>query len=152
MIRLNEKGWGLTVFIVFLGVFFIAIVLISIGAYKLGIAPNSNISNLPSSNNQSEVHYTESEISAARNYEAIVQQAAARYFSDKYSNQWTEDRNIVTASLLVENRYLETYSVAGSRCYGYVVVQPGEGQLTYKPYVNCGNVYTTVGYDFSIVH
>ena len=38
MLHLNNKGWGLSVLLVFLVISFIAIILISIGASNLGIA------------------------------------------------------------------------------------------------------------------
>jgi len=37
MFKLNNRGWGLSVLLAFLLVFFVAIVLISIGASNLGI-------------------------------------------------------------------------------------------------------------------
>lgn len=37
MLKLNNRGWGLGVLIAFLIIFFIAIVLITIGAANLGI-------------------------------------------------------------------------------------------------------------------
>ena len=37
MLKLNNRGWGLSVLIAFLVVFFIAIILISIGASNMGI-------------------------------------------------------------------------------------------------------------------
>lgn len=37
MLNLNNKGWGLSVLLAFLAVFFIFIILISIGASNLGI-------------------------------------------------------------------------------------------------------------------
>jgi len=37
MFKLNNKGWGLSVLLAFLFVFFVAIILISIGASNLGI-------------------------------------------------------------------------------------------------------------------
>ncbi len=37
MLHLNNKGWGLSVLLAFLIVFFVAIILISIGASNLGI-------------------------------------------------------------------------------------------------------------------
>lgn len=38
MLKLNNRGWGLGVLIAFLLIFFIAIILIAIGASNLGIA------------------------------------------------------------------------------------------------------------------
>jgi len=38
MLHLNNKGWGLSVLLVFIVLFIVAIVLISIGASNLGIA------------------------------------------------------------------------------------------------------------------
>ena len=37
MLQLNNRGWGLGVLLAFLFVFFVAIILISIGASNLGI-------------------------------------------------------------------------------------------------------------------
>lgn len=37
MFKLNNRGWGLSVLLLFLIVFFIAIIFISIGASNLGI-------------------------------------------------------------------------------------------------------------------
>ena len=38
MFHLNNRGWGLSVLLAFLLIFFVAIILISIGASNLGIA------------------------------------------------------------------------------------------------------------------
>lgn len=38
MLHLNNKGWGLSVLLAFLVLFFVAIILIGIGASNLGIA------------------------------------------------------------------------------------------------------------------
>lgn len=37
MLHLNNRGWGLSVMLAFLVVFFVAIILISVGASNLGI-------------------------------------------------------------------------------------------------------------------
>lgn len=150
MKKLDQRGWGLSVFLAFIVVFFIAIVLISIGAQKVGLDPYSNVSNPTTSVDPNVKHYTDSEISEAVGFESSVRDSAARYFMEVYGGQWSEDRSILTVSKLIEKSYLQPFSVAGNSCGGYVKVQSSNGELSYIPYIQCGEVYMTEGFDYSL--
>ncbi len=150
MLKLNERGWGLSIFIVFIVVFVIAIILVSIGAEKAGIGSGNGITSLPTENPGGKNNYTDQEITLAKDYEAVVQNAAFRYFEVTYANQNPSNKIVVSVSTLLSSGYLDSFSVAGNTCSGYTVVSiDGENRL-YQPYVHCGDVYTTTGYDYSL--
>lgn len=150
MYKLNQKGWGLSLFIIFLAVFFIAIILISIGAEKMGIGSHPNIPSTPISTPSETRHYTDAEIKQAMEFESTIKEATNKYLLEVYGGQWSEDRKVITVTRLIENRYLESFSVAGNNCHGYVKVESIGGTLSYTPYVSCGDVYTTMGYDYAL--
>lgn len=150
MLKLNERGWGLSIFIVFIAVFVIAIILVSIGAERAGIGSSGGITSLPTESPSGNKNYTDQEIMSAKNYEAVVQNAASRYFDQIYTNQNPSNKIVVSVSTLLSSGYLDSFSVAGNTCSGYTVISiDGENRL-FQPYVHCGNVYTTSGYDYSL--
>ena len=149
MFHLNERGWGLTIFLVFIGVFLIAIVLISIGAARIGLAPSKPTPQPTPIPTPSAYHYTQDEFNMAKQYEKDVWDASLRYFSDNYSGVNEKNAIVITSATLVDGHYLEYRSIAGNSCSGYSVVKKEEDTNQVSTYIQCGGVYTTSGYDAS---
>lgn len=151
MKELNQKGWGLSVFLAFIVVFFIAIILISIGAEKVGISGGLGTSNLPT-NTPTGSNYTEEEIEKAKSYETELQSKTSTYLLEHYKNQIDGEVLVIPASELIDNNYLTKLSIAGNSCSGYSVVQLKNTSLEITSYVQCGSVYTSEGYNSSFDH
>lgn len=148
MKRLNQKGWGLSAFLSFIVIFFIAIILISIGAQKVGIADGDHRSKEENPPSQESNVYTTAEIEKAKGYKTLVHDASSRYFADKHKDR--KERLVLSASELVNAGYLESLSVAGNFCSGYSIIDIKDGVPQIQSFVQCGNVYMTEGYDFSL--
>jgi len=147
MKKLNQEGWGLSVFLAFIIVFFIAIILIAIGSAKVGISGGDKGSSQPTST-PSGSNYTESEISQAKSYEEKVKSATSSYLLEHLQNQIDGKEMILMSSTLNDYNYLEPFSVAGNICDGYSVIRKVDQELEIIPYVECGSVYKTEGYRF----
>lgn len=147
MKKLNQEGWGLSVFLAFIIVFFIAIILIAIGSAKVGISGGEGSSSQPT-NTPSGSTYTENEINQAKSYEERVKSSTSKYLLEKLQNQIDGEEMIIPTSTLNDNFYLDPFSVAGNICNGYSVVRKTDQGLEITPYVECGGVYTTEGYRF----
>lgn len=151
MKKLNQQGWGLSIFLTFIVVFLIAIILISIGAQKMGIANGSNnISSFPTSDSSQDIHYTELEINHAKDYERKVQDAMFRYSSQIHSNLGAIDDMTVSVSKLIEYGYLEPLRVVGNLCNGYGVSHFNNENLSVNAFIHCGDLYMTEGYNSSL--
>ncbi|MDE5587004.1 MAG: hypothetical protein K2I72_01375, partial [Bacilli bacterium] len=115
------------------------------------ISGGSSTANLPT-NTPTGSNYTEQEIEKAKAYEVDVQSATSTYLLERYQNQIDGVEVIVPVSSLIETAYLTTFSVAGNSCSGYSVVQLENSSLKITPYIQCGSVYTTEGYNSSFDH
>lgn len=147
MKKLNQEGWGLSVFLAFIIVFFIAIILIAIGSAKVGIAGGGGEPSQPIHTSNGS-NYTESEIEQAKSYEEMVKSATSKYLLEKLQNQIDGEETIVMSSTLNDNHYLNPFSVAGNICNGYSVIRKMDQEFEITPYIECGSVYTTDGYRF----
>ncbi len=148
MKKLNQQGWGLSVFLAFIVVFFVAIILISIGSEKVGISGGSGTPNVPI-NTPTGSNYTEEEIEKAKSYEREVGSVTSTYLLERYQNQIDGTELVVPTSELMNHQYLTAYSVAGNSCSGYSVVRLKDQGLEVTSYIQCGGVYTTEGYHSS---
>lgn len=129
MKKINNKGWGLTVFLVFIFIFFFTILLVAYLANKNGIGPQDTNNNY---NNLNTVNYKE--------YENIVREKAIIYQEVHYPEISEGD------SFYVNIRKLEIDSKIKNSCTGYVKLGKSLLNYTYEPYLNCGS-YVTNGYD-----
>jgi len=147
MKKLNQEGWGLSVFLAFIIIFFIAIILIAIGSAKVGISGENNgsIQSTPSSTGS---NYTDTEIDQAKFYEEMIKSATSRYLLEKLKNQIGGEEMVLLSSTLSDAHYLDPFTVAGNTCSGYSVVRKTDSGLEIVPYIECGGVYTTEGYRF----
>ena len=147
MKKLNQEGWGLSVFLGFIIIFFIAIILIAIGSAKVGISGGKGEFGQPI-HTPSGSNYTESEIEQAKSYEERVKSATSKYLLERFQNQIDGKEMVITSSTLNDSSYLDFFSVAGNICNGYSVVRKMDQNLEITPYIECGGVYITEGYHF----
>lgn len=147
MRKLNQEGWGLSVFLAFIIVFFIAIILIAIGSAKVGISGENNDSIQPTPSSTGS-NYTDTEIDQAKSYEEMVKSATAKYLLEKLQNQIDGQEMIILSSTLSDAHYLDPFTVAGNPCSGYSVVRKTDSGLEIVPYIECGGVYTTEAFRF----
>lgn len=147
MKKLNQEGWGLSVFLAFIIVFFIAIILIAIGSAKVGISSGESSSSQPTSTPNGST-YTQSEIEQAKSYEEMIKSATAKYLLEKLQNQIDGQEMIILSSTLSDAHYLDPFTVAGNPCSGYSAVRKTDSGLEIVPYIECGGVYTTEAFRF----
>lgn len=133
--KLNNKGWGLSVLLAFIGVFFVAIILISYLSNKYGYGPTNTSSTNP----------TNTLVEKYRGYETEVKEAAVKYQEEHYPNIDNGDQFYINISKLNIGSYIK------SSCTGYVKYGKTNDLFYYDPYLKCGD-YETNGYisDFDI--
>ncbi len=148
--KLDNRGWGFSTFIAFIGVFILAIILITIGAIRMGIgskdAPPSNIpittvSPTPTSPSSPEEDY-QAQISEYRDQ---VEEVAVMVV-EEYGDNWDGQQLTYTVSDFIEANYLNKLEIAGNLCTGYVVVSKTDSKINYQVYLQWGSLYTTDGY------
>lgn len=154
MTKLNNKGWGFSMFIAFIVVFCIAIILIIIGAIKLGISSEKDISKLPvtevtpSPTSNGTVNNTNDDYTAIiKNYEEQIVNGGKGYISDNQLTIPENDSLTVTLVTLVNNNYISKLEISGQTCTGYLVINNREKDFSYNTILNCGNGYTSDTYD-----
>ena len=126
--KLNNEGWGLSVLLAFIGVFFVAILLVSYISNKYGLGPNDTTN--PINNSLLETY---------KGYETEVKSAAIRYQEEHYSNIQNDDSFYVNITKLdISNKILNS-------CTGYAKFGRSNNIYYYEPYLSCGN-YKTSGY------
>ncbi len=129
MKKLNNKGWGLTVFLIFIFIFFFTILLIAYLANKNGIGPQDSTNNY---NDINSINYKE--------YEREVREKAVIY-QESYYPEISEGDNFY-----VNINKLDIDSKIKISCTGYVKLGRSMFSYTYEPYLNCGK-YVTSGYN-----
>ena len=135
MFKLNNKGWGLGVMILFIGVFCLAILIIAVLSSKYGLMNNStkNIYN-------SEKKMTTTKKQKYLEYEQIIGQTCAEYVNKNYKDA-TETDNIY-----ININELNIKDQIKQECTGYVNVGKVNDIPYYNPYIKCNN-YQTEGYE-----
>jgi len=126
MIKLNNKGWGLTTFLVYLFIFLFAIILVAILVNKNGIGPDSESILMPEDELIEKYH----------GYERIVRDSAITYQEENYPYLSNGDRYVV------DIERLDIPSEITKKCSGNVVIEKNNDVYSYKPYLNCGSYQT----------
>lgn len=134
MFKLNNRGWGLGMFLAFIGIFFLAIVMIIVVSrqYDLGLVENVDNSVTPND----KVKYV--------NYEKAVKEASAVYSSKILTNIQNGD------IFYVDINNLDVSDTIKSTCDGYSKIVKKDGTILHYAYIKCGN-YSTSGYNYSVV-
>ena len=126
--KLNNEGWGLSVLLAFIGVFFVAILLVSYISNKYGLGPTDTTA--PVNNSLLETN---------KGYETEVKSAAIRYQEQHYPNIQNND------SFYVNIKNLDISGKIVDSCTGYAKYGRSNDIYFYEPYLSCGN-YKTSGY------
>ena len=136
---MNNKGFGIKNFIIIIAVMFISII-IAMSLY------NQSIASLPSQTNEETVK--------SKTYEDLTDKllkAAERYQNDNYSANSDEQVTwILKYSLLRKEKYLsKIYDIKDKKieCTGYVEFNQDKAEISYKPFLKCGDNYKTKGYE-----
>ena len=116
MFHLNEHGWGLSTLITFVFIFLLAILLISVNAYKMGLTSN-NVSNMPitspdSNNNDNSTNEKEN-VNDSSKYiilENDLKNAGVIYKENYYNSLIAGDSVYVTSRQLIESNILTVQS------------------------------------------
>lgn len=152
MFHLNEHGWGLSTLITFVFIFLLAILLISVNAYKMGLTSN-NVSNMPitspdSNNNDNSTNEKEN-VNDSSKYiilENDLKNAGVIYKENYYNSLIAGDSVYVTSRQLIESNILTVQSFIDGECSGYVKIKNDAGSFIYIPYLKCGASYKTPGF------
>lgn len=149
--KLDNRGWGFSTFVAFIGVFVLAIILIVIGASKMGIGSKNSLpidvpvtipSPTPSSPPASSEDNYQEQLSE---YSDQIKEVAAMVVED-YENNWDGQQLVYTVSDFIQANYLNKLEIDGNICSGYVIVSRVDSKLNYQVYLHCGSLYTTDGY------
>ena len=134
--KLNNKGWGLGVFLGFIAVLLFCLVVVGVNAYKLGVKTegqfqfDSSVVDKDSSNN------------VKSDLESKVLNAAMNYKRNEYGNMTSGQTIIVKVSRLVDENYLSS----SEGCSGYVEISNRNSDISYSAYLRCPD-FITDGYN-----
>ena len=129
MKKLDYKGSGLGMFLTIIGVFFIAIILITYVANKNGMGSHS----------YKEEPIENPHLKEYKQYEVVVKESAVKYQEQNYPYINEGDTFYINISKLnIEEKITKN-------CSGYVEFGKQNGSYIYNPYLKCGT-YKTNGY------
>ena len=134
--QLNNRGWGLGVFLGFIAILLFCLVVVGFNAYKLGIKTEGGLQF------DSSVIDNNSSNNTKNNIESRVISAAMNYKRNEYGNMSNGQTIIVKVSRLVEENYLSS----SDNCSGYVEIRNINGDISYNAYLKCPD-YVTDGYN-----
>lgn len=146
---MNNKGFGLSELLVFIGIFLFALVAVAIyGSVKLG---NDSYYDKPDVDvDETEINdLTPTEMEIPKEYillENKIKNAALKYSYNKNENIIITKEQLQKASLLGELKDPYDNTVI---CDGYVVYNSSSKSLT--PYINCTGMYATENYDENLL-
>lgn len=157
MKKLNNHGWGLSMFITFIAVFLLAIILITVGAIKLGISSHDDTSTLPISevnptidenNNTNKDNNSNEDYSVYYdNYRIQILDAVKNYVSNNNIIVDNNNFKIITVNTLIKENQINKFQINGYTCSGYVIINNNNENYEYNVLVNCGNGLVTEQYD-----
>lgn len=133
MKKLDNKGWGLVTFLVFMAILFVAlfVVVILVNYFGTGLK-----------NSQSHIIYDEPGIEDY-NYPAYESTMI------DYARKYKIDKNIVLSdgqSININKNDLNILRSKYNHCSGYVKITNEFGAEVYQAYIDCGD-YKTIGYE-----
>lgn len=132
--KLNNRGWGLGVFLGFVAILLFCLVVVGVNAYKLGVKTENNF--------QFDSSVIDNNSNTKSDLESKVLNAAMNYKRNEYGNMSSGQTVIVKISRLVDENYLSS----SDDCSGYVEIKNKNGDVSYKTYLKCPN-YVTEGYN-----
>lgn len=126
--KLNNRGWGLRLMILFVLILMFALVVVA-------TLVNTKFSNLVG--NKFDYSSLENKVVVAAQKEQTS------------SNRYIEEgrQNIITVKKLQELEYLSDLSDNTNTCSGYAIISKKSGKLVYNAYIKCGSNYKTTDYN-----
>lgn len=143
-LKLDNKGWGFTTFIVYLAIFALFIGIVTTLALKNAdkIKPNNNSNVMNKESNEestnTEIDYKEIEIT--------LQNAAYQYQQEYLPSLKNGDIKYITASKLEDLKFLDNLTNGDILCTGYAKITYENNKSGIMPFINCGD-YITEGYN-----
>ena len=160
MNKLNNKGWGLSVFIAFIAILCLALLLIVVGAIKLGISSHSKKEVLPVTevkqkddiNSDSGINdnKTENNLNVLDNYISQIVLASKNYTGMNENLINFDSGFVLTLKDLIDSNYVGKYQINGNLCSGYVIVSKIENNYDFNPFLNCGSSFISQNYDLNL--
>lgn len=148
--KLDNKGWGFTTFIIYLAIFIVFIIVVTVLAIN-----NADEIKPQQSENSNEVdtganaNITEEEQTEGMDYSAIeedLENAAYQYQKEYLPNMNNGDVEYVTATKLEELELLDNLTNGDILCTGYAKITYDNGKNDVMAFINCGD-YITEGYN-----
>lgn len=145
--KLNNRGWGLFVFLGFVLVFVLFLLIAGVNAYKLGLSKDNptiqfgpgNMSNVENGNKEEEA------VSGREKYQDLEEkiiESTSNYRRAYYNNLLNGDSVYVSFKTLIKNNYLSN----SGDCSGYVKIYHSSGDdYQYTVYFKCPD-YVSGGY------
>ncbi len=147
-LKLNNRGWGLSTFLVYLTIFigFIGVVTF-LAIHNANKFKNVDMNN---QNTSSEVSKEESSKEEEENdfkqVEKNLEKAAYQYQQEYLVNMQNGEIKYITASKLEELKLLDNLTNGDYLCTGYAKITSSNGKTDIMPFVNCGD-YISEGYN-----
>lgn len=143
MLKLNNRGWGLSSIIAGIGVFAVALLIVV-------VLVNNSIKELSPDYDKNNEYIDEDKYDYSVLEDKIVL-AAEGYANKKDSQDFDEDTLItVTIKKLQKENLLDPiYDLKNNnkKCSGYVTFSKKNNRFKFEPYLKCGNNYQTKGYE-----
>lgn len=148
--KLDNKGWGFTTFIIYLAIFIVFIIVVTVLAIN-----NADEIKPQQSENENEVdtganaNATGEEQTEEMDYSTIeedLKNAAYQYQKEYLPNMNSGDVEYVTATKLEELELLDNLTNGDILCTGYAKITYDNGKNDVMAFINCGD-YITEGYN-----
>lgn len=143
--KLNNKGWGLGTFILYLGVFAIFITIVTLLALHNAnmIHPDKEKENLVTNTT---VGTEENTTIDYKELENSLLKAADEYQKEHLKGLKNGDIKYITATKLEELKLLDNLTDGNTMCTGYAKITYEDKQSDIVSFINCGE-YITEGYN-----
>lgn len=141
--KLNNRGWGLFVFLGFVLVFVLFLLIAGVNAYKLGLSEDNPT--IQFGNGNSNTNNDNKETSGRDKYQDLEEkiiESSANYRRAYYTNLLNGDSVYVSFKTLIDNNYLSN----SGDCSGYVkIYRSSKDDYQYTVYFKCPD-YVSGGY------
>ena len=135
--KLNNKGWGMSVFIAFIVIFIIFLIISSVISYRMDLNHGNNLY-VYINISVTSYDYTSLEIK--------LKNAAVSYVKQKDLKINTGETITVTYEELFNMHIINNLKDNVGTCEGYVKLIYNGTSITYSPYIKCVGRYQTNGY------
>lgn len=129
--KLNNKGWGIQVMMVFILILMICLVIIA-------TLINSNFKELTNTNSSKSFDY--------KKLEQQMTDACEKYISIKNVQLENDDTYKITLNKLQNENLISEIRDDFSKCTGYSVIEKKNNKTFCTSYIKCGNNYKTKNY------